>query len=156
MERWLALARPLPDSKAVLEWIEDGHAFRASGEGVRLAVCSDTGRLLGCVELLLFACGEGTAGYWTVPSARGRGVARRALGIVRDWAFESGIVWVLDVFTVPGNEASERVALACGFVPDGLFICDEPRVGREVTFNAFRCCAADRTADSPGLFGRAL
>jgi RimJ/RimL family protein N-acetyltransferase len=54
-------------------------------------------------------------GYWLLPEARGRGIARRAVELLADWAFSDLGLDVLRVATEPGNAASRRVAEGTGF-----------------------------------------
>jgi RimJ/RimL family protein N-acetyltransferase len=138
MYSWLAFSAPLADSQAVRRWIRESQALYALDNGVRAAVVDeDSNRLLGCVELRIDADGVATAGYWTVHAERGRGIARGALKIIVDWAFANDLVWAVDLLTLPGNTASEHVALACGFRRDGVHTTYDRRLGHEVTFNAF-------------------
>lgn len=62
--------------------------------------------------------GAAEAGYWTVASARGRGVASRALGAVTAWAFETlaadGLERI-ELLHQVDNAASCRVAEKTGF-----------------------------------------
>jgi RimJ/RimL family protein N-acetyltransferase len=138
MLHWLALSQPLEDASAVKRWIRNGHALATRGDGLRLAVTEQrSGRLQGCVELCIDATGLGVAAYWTVPSERRRGVATAALVALCDWAFTHQLVWAIDLLTMPGNLASERVAVSAGFVRDGTFTCYDRRPDCEVTFNVF-------------------
>jgi RimJ/RimL family protein N-acetyltransferase len=63
-------------------------------------------------------------GYWLLEPARGRGVARRAVALLCDWAFARCELDELDLTTLPGNIASEKVALACGFHAEGTVDAD--------------------------------
>lgn len=59
--------------------------------------------------------GQGEVSYWTVPEARGRGVASRALNAVASWALDEVGFWRLEVRHSTANTASCRVARAGGF-----------------------------------------
>ena len=59
-------------------------------------------------------------GYWLAPSARGRGVATRALRLVTDWTLETAGIIRLDLYTHPDNDASGRVAERAGYVREGV------------------------------------
>jgi RimJ/RimL family protein N-acetyltransferase len=151
MMRWLAFNRAIESVAAAQAWTRECEMARRAGTGVRLAVRERaSGQLWGCVELTVFSNGAGAVGYWTVPHARGQGVARRALKLLTEWALESAAVWALDLFTIPGNEASERVAVAAGYCPDGQFTCFDERVGGEQTFNVFAYEPVSAAADSQG------
>ena len=59
-------------------------------------------------------------GYWLAPEARGRGIATRALCLIRDWSLDASGLIRLELFTHPDNHASGRVALRAGFVREGV------------------------------------
>lgn len=64
--------------------------------------------------------GRATVGYWVAPGARGRGVATHAVRLVAGWAFEALGIARLELTCGPDNLASQRVALRCGFVQEGV------------------------------------
>jgi RimJ/RimL family protein N-acetyltransferase len=83
-------------------------ARRATGEVV--------GRLAVHISL---AMGQGEISYWVLPGARGGGVATRAAVAATRWAHALGLHRVeLQHSTL--NEPSRRVALAAGFVEEGV------------------------------------
>jgi RimJ/RimL family protein N-acetyltransferase len=59
-------------------------------------------------------------GYWTVPAARGKGVATQAVQIVSRWVFEELGVERLEWLAAVGNEASRKVAEKAGFTIEGV------------------------------------
>lgn len=63
--------------------------------------------------------GHGEAAYWVLPHARGRGVATRACRTVTTWAHDLGLHRVQLEHSIT-NTASRGVALACGFVEEGI------------------------------------
>ena len=65
------------------------------------------------------AVGSAVAGYWAAPWARNRGATTRALTLACRWGFDVLSLVVVNLFTLPGNVASERVALKAGFVLAG-------------------------------------
>lgn len=69
----------------------------------------------GMVTVWMNPADEAEVGYWLLPNARGRGVARRAVGLLCTWAFDECGLEQLQLTTLPGNLASEKVAQACGF-----------------------------------------
>ncbi|MEO6629679.1 MAG: GNAT family N-acetyltransferase [Aquihabitans sp.] len=79
---------------------------------------TDHDRLLGVISLSIAGrCGNGA--YWVNPEARGRGIARHALGLLTEWAFT-----VLDMAVVlleihETNTASAAVANAVGYHESG-------------------------------------
>lgn len=123
IQRWTTV--PSPYSK------EDARAFVeefcsnewATGRGAVFAIVdSATGDLLGSIGLSGLDRSDGLAeiGFWTVPTARGRGVMVEAVQVVCRWAFaEMGrerIEWQAGV----GNIASRRVAERAGFTMEGV------------------------------------
>ena len=102
-------------------WIENREAQRRSGSGFAVAIeTRGGGEVLGCVGLAGLAAEMGPeAYYWLGASARGRGVATRALGRVCTWAFDVAGVARVRLFTQPGNVPSCRVAERVGFVREG-------------------------------------
>ncbi|MFD7550725.1 GNAT family N-acetyltransferase [Streptomyces sp. NPDC059816] len=58
-------------------------------------------------------------GYWTLPEARGRGVASRALALASGWAFEQRGLHRLELGHAPGHGVSCRIAERVGFRAEG-------------------------------------
>jgi RimJ/RimL family protein N-acetyltransferase len=63
--------------------------------------------------------GVAGVGFSVHPGARGRGVARRALTLLVDWAFAERGVELVEWHAYVGNWASRRVMWSCGFSFDG-------------------------------------
>jgi len=59
---------------------------------------------------------DGEIGYW---DARGRGVATRAVTLLRDWAQQELGLTRMEMQIHPGNAVSCRVAEKAGFVDSG-------------------------------------
>ena len=125
--RWLAVPSPytLDAAHAYLAWVE---AWWASGEQYAHAI--STGRaVLGAISLRPHAQ-RPSIGYWLAASARGRGIATRAVAAIAGWGrdtFGLSEVWI---FAQPANTASCRVARRAGFVEQGervLFPDGKPR-----------------------------
>ena len=64
--------------------------------------------------------GRAAVGFWLTPKARGRGVATHATRLMAGWALTHLGIARLELTCGPDNEASERVALRCGFVREGV------------------------------------
>jgi RimJ/RimL family protein N-acetyltransferase len=79
------------------------------------------GRLLGSVSLHSIDLEQDDAeiGYWTVPAARGRGVAPRAVDATCRWAFAALPLDRIELAHAVENEASGRVAARAGFTCEG-------------------------------------
>jgi RimJ/RimL family protein N-acetyltransferase len=58
--------------------------------------------------------------YWVVATARRRGIATRAVRLMTAWAFEVMQLARIELTVDPGNEPSQRVALAAGFTREGV------------------------------------
>jgi RimJ/RimL family protein N-acetyltransferase len=128
--RWntgAAIVRAPEATRATL-WLrvrEEGWATRrAANFGV---VDSTTGELLGMVGIrdIHYLPQQAIASYWTMPEARGQGVAPQSLEVVSRWAFSSlnsgglGLrrIWLDHAVVNPG---SCRVAEKAGYRFEGL------------------------------------
>ncbi|MEU6124307.1 GNAT family N-acetyltransferase [Streptomyces sp. NPDC047123] len=120
IQRWHA--RVADSQSEVRGWIE---GWRRAWDGERDAywAIADAGTdaVVGRVALRAMALGDGQAevAYWTMPSARGRGVAPRAVTALTAWAFEEVGLHRLELTHSTANEASCRVALKTGFAVEG-------------------------------------
>lgn len=120
MQRWHA--RVADSESEVRGWIEGWRRAWADERDAYWAVAdADTGEVVGRVALRCIVLGDGQAeiAYWTMPSARGRGVAPRAVATLTDWAFDEVGLHRLELTHSTANEASCRVALKTGFTPEG-------------------------------------
>lgn len=72
-------------------------------------------RLDGMISTSFVTKTIGVVGYWTAPWARGAGLATRALTLIGDWCFANVNLERIDLATLPGNRASERVAQKAGY-----------------------------------------
>ena len=66
--------------------------------------------------------------YWVAPQGRGRGVAKTALGLLAEWAFESGLERLFLLIHLD-NGTSNRLAERCGFTREGVLRAYEPFKG---------------------------
>jgi ribosomal-protein-alanine N-acetyltransferase len=100
------------------EWIAGWQGDWAAETGAHWAVAdAGSGILLGRAALkhLKFSDGTADVAYWTVPSARGKGVCPQAVDAMASWAFEEPGFHRLDLEHAVGNTASCRVAEKAGF-----------------------------------------
>jgi RimJ/RimL family protein N-acetyltransferase len=113
------------DARAHLEQIREEHA---TGNGLYWAVTTTpTGPLLGEIGLFGLARGvsrSGELGYWAHPDGRGTGMTTQAVRLAARHALLPRDVGGLGLSRVliraaDGNVASQRVAVAAGFVPTG-------------------------------------
>ncbi|MGY1633160.1 GNAT family N-acetyltransferase [Geodermatophilus sp. SYSU D01186] len=117
--RWNAVpATTRDDAVAFLrrraDWSAGDHASWA-------VVDAGTGTLLGSVSLHSIDRVQAGAsvGYWTMPAARGRGVAPRAVDAACRWAFAELAVDRVELCHAVDNPASGRVAEKAGFTVEG-------------------------------------
>jgi RimJ/RimL family protein N-acetyltransferase len=105
----------------------------AAGEQLELALVlpHEPAVLAGGASLNSLSLSEGRAavGYWLAPGARGRGIATRAVRLLARWAFGTLGLARLELTCGPDNEASQRVALRCGFTREGLLRSHVPFKG---------------------------
>lgn len=59
-------------------------------------------------------------GYWLMPQWRGKGIAREALALVRDFLFHNCDAKRIQAQVEPDNIASIRVLESCGYLREGL------------------------------------
>ncbi|MFG2880849.1 GNAT family N-acetyltransferase [Streptomyces sp. NPDC048297] len=114
--------RSCDSEEEAASWIEEWRTAWEGEDNAQWAVAdADTDELLGRVALREIALGDGVAevAYWTVPGARGRGVAARATTTVTRWAFEEVGLMRLELLHSTANPASCRVAAKTGFALEG-------------------------------------
>lgn len=93
------------------QWAAGGAQFAIADPG--------TDRLLGCLGVTPRGRGVAEVGYWVAPWGRQRGAATGATRAASGWAFEQGFAR-LEIRTEPANGPSQRVALAAGYVREGV------------------------------------
>lgn len=129
LQRWTGVPSPCPPERATAFVTERAPRWWAEGTAAGFAVCdASTGALLGSCGLVsidrLLRSAE--VGFWTVPWARGQGVAVRATRALCRWAFAEldlrRLVWQAAL----GNHASRLVALRVGFRIEGRLRLTEP------------------------------
>jgi RimJ/RimL family protein N-acetyltransferase len=138
--RWNTMLRPVRTTDDAARFIERRAEGWAKGDVASFCVTEDTlgpagepdGRVLGQVSLHIPdpRTHVARAGYWVLPEARGRGVARHALELCSRWAFEEVGVNRIELDHAVGHEASCRVAESCGYRYEGTM--------RGATFEAGR------------------
>ncbi|MQY14447.1 hypothetical protein SRB5_46140 [Streptomyces sp. RB5] len=106
---------PVSDEAQAAEWVRTQNRGRESGERFAFAVLEGLAPV-GHVVLKI-AGPRAEVGYWTVPRARGKGVAGRALEAVTTWAFDAGLTR-LELLHQVDNAASCRVAERGGYAYD--------------------------------------
>ncbi|KOX30523.1 hypothetical protein ADL06_12210 [Streptomyces sp. NRRL F-6491] len=118
LRRWTS--HRIAGKRDAVRWIALQEAGRKSGERLGFAVLT-AGRIVGHIVLKRSGSGGGACGeigYWTGASARGLGVAPRAVELLTAWAFGTGTgggLSRLELIHNTGNPASCRVAQKAGY-----------------------------------------
>lgn len=132
--------------EGVERWVNSRGEAMASGEDASFAVVdARTGELLGSagVERSFDDPAIGETGYWVVASARGRGVATRAVRLITDWAFDAMSLERLQITTHEENAASRAVAEKCGFRCEGTLRGYREQHGARVDVVMYGLLASD-------------
>jgi RimJ/RimL family protein N-acetyltransferase len=134
--RWTRV--PVPYRRAdALRWIAASELELGAGVTIGWLAVDDEDRLLASISVMQIdrEAGTGEIGYWVAREARGRGVATRAVRLVRDWAAAELGLTRLEIEAHEDNLASQAVARAAGFreagerrlplregLPDGRYV----------------------------------
>lgn len=105
------------------EWVRQARRGIETGTDLQTVIVAEgDGDLLGAAGLNGIDPGTGrcAAGYWVAASARGRGVATRALRLICRYGFDELGLDRIEAWIDPGNGASLRVAERVGFAREGL------------------------------------
>ncbi|GGZ64085.1 acetyltransferase [Streptomyces inusitatus] len=113
--------RPVDSTAAAERWIADRADEWALGAAFSFAVADGDDTLLGQVSVgAVDRChSTGWVSYWTVPAARGRGVASQSCRALARWAFDDADLFRLELGHRVNNPASCGVARAAGFAVEG-------------------------------------
>jgi RimJ/RimL family protein N-acetyltransferase len=120
--RWTFMPEALtvPQARA---WLDRTDEALQRARAVRLAIVDAVGAtFLGQIGIgdLDWEQQVGEIFYWVAAPARRRGVATRATRLIAKWGFDVLNLARIEITVDPGNEASQRVALAAGFTREGL------------------------------------
>jgi RimJ/RimL family protein N-acetyltransferase len=105
------------------DWARMSAARAGSGRGIEAVIAyADSDAYLGSIGIRRHAidAGRWNVGYLVAPSARGRGVAARAVRLLAAWGFETLAAERLELLVEPENPPSQRVAEQAGFQREGL------------------------------------
>jgi RimJ/RimL family protein N-acetyltransferase len=119
IQRWHV--RSMTEDEA-RDWIAHWPGRWRAETGAGWAVTRDGGGAVGQISLNRLDLHEGAAGisYWTLPAARGAGVAHRALVALAGWSFRTLGLHRLQASHSTANPASCRVAEKAGFAAEGV------------------------------------
>ena len=118
--RWTLVPVPYRREDA-LSWIAATELELDAGVAIDWLAVDDADRLLASIGLTIIdrVHGTGEIGYWVARAARGRGVATRAVRLVRDWAASELGLTTLELVIHEHNSPSHVVAHAAGFTHAG-------------------------------------
>jgi RimJ/RimL family protein N-acetyltransferase len=118
--RFTRLPDPVPDGW-LESWVRGYEDGRLDGTRANFAIVDADGTFLGFAAVPEIDRSARTAelGYVIAPSARGRGVATRALELLTRWAFEDLGVLRAQLSISTENEASKAVARKGGYTYEG-------------------------------------
>ncbi|MFF2506686.1 GNAT family N-acetyltransferase [Streptomyces sp. NPDC058067] len=120
IQRWHARVSESEDEARgwLKEWRDAWESERRASWAVAVPA---TDEVVGRAGLRTLSLEEGHAevAYWTLPVARGTGVAPRAVAALTRWAFDDIGFHRLELQHATGNLASCRVALKSGFAAEG-------------------------------------
>ena len=131
--RWTTVPTPYTEDNA-REFVSEMTAPDLE-KTLGLAIISQADEVAGSLSMWIVMRGVVEFGYWVSPEARGRGYAPRALLLLAGWAVNTMEIRRLQLRTIPGNSASERVAEKTGFSRDGILrsYADQRGDARDVT-----------------------
>lgn len=121
IRHWMGWDAEPPDKREARANIE--RAARAWADGtwaVFRIVDAPTDEVVGGVNLHFFGLSAAEISYFLKRSARGRGLATRAVLLVTDWAFRELRLARVELRADPANGPSRRVAERAGFVREGV------------------------------------
>jgi RimJ/RimL family protein N-acetyltransferase len=103
-------------------WLGRYEEGRREGTREGFAVVDGDGAFLGLALAVQIDRAAQTVelGYVVAPAARGRGVARRALQLLTEWAFSELGALRIELRIAVENRASSRVAERAGYVREGV------------------------------------
>jgi RimJ/RimL family protein N-acetyltransferase len=103
-------------------WLARYEEGRRDGTSELFAIEDEGGEFLGCAMAFGIEADArtGELGYIVAPTARGRGVATTALGLLTEWAFNERGLLRLELMISVENHASKVVAERAGYVREGV------------------------------------
>ena len=120
IQRWIPVPSPYAHTDAVDYVTEAAPKAWEQGGAVFAVVQGVTGAVAGSIGAHGMSDGVVSVGYWTVPSARGRGITKDALRTLASWFVADGGAARVELVVEPLNIGSIRVAEAAGFTREGL------------------------------------
>lgn len=124
---------PNAGRQEALDYIDRQRGRLAEGVGFSFAIAeAGTGRGVGGIGLWLAGLEQGraTAGYFVIPSARGRGIAAAALTALTSFAWTIPELHRIELYIEPWNVGSMKTGERAGFKREGLLRSHQEIGGR--------------------------
>jgi ribosomal-protein-alanine N-acetyltransferase len=122
MARWMPEENHPFEADQARAFIDDAAAHLATGKSIALAIADQsTDQVVGSVSLHVWGPRHWNFGYWVAPDHRRHGLATEAVTRLSRWAFAANPNLArLSLYTMPGNEPSQKVAERAGFRREGV------------------------------------
>ena len=122
MARWMPEETHPFEAEQARAFVEDAATHLAAGKAVALAIADElTDQAVGSMTLHAWGLRHWNLGYWVAADRRQHGLATEAVTKVSRWAFAAHPTLArLSLYTMPGNEPSQKVAGHAGFRREGL------------------------------------
>ena len=122
MARWMPEETHPFEAEQARSFIHDAATHLSTGKSIALAIAdASTDQAVGSVTLHVWGPRHWNLGYWVAVDRRGHGLATEAVTKISRWAFAANPNLArLSLYTLPGNEPSQKVAEQAGFRREGL------------------------------------
>lgn len=146
IQRWTTVPSPYSQADAVGYVTEFAPTAWERGGAVFAVIEAATSELAGSIGAHGMSDGVAHVGYWTAPSARGRGLTSDALRTLTGWFLRDGGAARVELVVEPANAGSVRVAEAAGFTREGLLRQRLVLRGRRTDVAMYSMLASDPAA----------
>jgi ribosomal-protein-alanine N-acetyltransferase len=122
MHRWMPEETNPFEAEQARALVNEAATHLSEGKSIALAIADAvTDEAMGSVTLHVWGPRHWNVGYWVAPEHRQHGLATEAVTKLSRWAFEANPqLERLSLYTIPGNEPSQKVAERAGFRREGL------------------------------------
>ena len=122
MHRWMPEEADPFETEQAVAFVEDASKHLIDGKTIALAIADPVSdQAVGSLTLHVWGQRHWSVGYWMAVSHRNRGLATAALKALCRWAFFAYPALArVSLYTLPGNEPSQKVAQRAGFKPEGV------------------------------------
>ncbi len=118
ISHWTRVPSPYTREEAET-WIAASELDMQAGRAIDWLAVDERAEIVASIAVQGISAGGGEIGYWVAASARGRGVATRAVRLAARWALEELGLDRLEIRTHEDNLASQGVARVAGFTETG-------------------------------------